>query len=209
MNILHRDGGSGTNRLTRRRNGKTRRKSFVAAGMALLLMGGVAGAVFLSQATPTHGTSHVTTQSGGATVPVTITDDGVESTSGGPATALSPGGSTELAVFKLTTTGSAVADVSTISFSIPSDGNGNVLDTANGNAPVPGCLASYFQLSSGNTDFLAAGLGQPPTGPANVPFSVNSAGVLVGEGVTMPANAADQSACEGISPEIQLSVNGG
>ena len=154
----------------------------VAVAVAVVLMGGAAYAFFTSTGAGT----------GGATVgtasPWLVSNVGA---TGGP---LLPGSGVQAVTYTVTNGSDGRQQLNSVAASVAADANGNVLDTANSNAPVPGCLAAWFAVDNAGAPTTPAVLagGGSVTGTANV---------------TMTDSGTNQNSCQSISPELSITVS--
>jgi hypothetical protein len=195
-----------------------RRRLWLAAIGALLLVGGSAAAYYLSHGAGT-GTSHGV-DGAATTIPVTVTDEGSIGGLGStqtpaglvPTTSFDAGGDTsgasgQTVVFSLTAPSSANVDTITVAPKV--DGSGNIYNQATG-SPAVGCLGSWFNLS---TDAGVVGVSGSPGNfhtSGNVlglPIPITSIPSYSGEPVFLQDNGSDQSACENVEPEFTMTAS--
>ena len=76
---------------------------------------------------------------------------------------------------------------------LAADGTGNVLDSASSDAAVPGCLATWFSVDNAAAPVVPVTLagGDSVTGSATV---------------TLTDPGANQDACQGVSPKLNISA---
>ncbi len=195
----------------------------ITAAGALLFSTGGAFAYFLSEATGS-GNTHVTTAAAPSTTALSITaapsleggtgDNGLTTTGLLPS-ASETNGNWQIAVWAARNSSvSYGVRVSHIAVSVATDGSGNVLNAANNDAPVVGCLASWFQLGGHFPTGTVWTDDNPGTSGTNtmtsliVPIIVPASSVTyIGTDVWLQDSGTDQSACEGVSPEITLTVS--
>ncbi len=63
-----------------------------------------------------------------------------------------PGSGSSTASFTITNPGNGSQAFSSVTATVNTDGSGNVLDASNADAPVVGCLASWFTATAGATN---------------------------------------------------------
>jgi hypothetical protein len=112
-------------------------------------------------------------------------------TAGAPSGTMYPGAGSTTIVFTVQNAGTGNQKDNTDSVAVAHDGTGNV--TSHGTA-VPGCLASWFTATIGTDN--ARGVDFAP-GASNT----------VNVSVTMSDAAVSQDACQGVTPDITLTVN--
>jgi hypothetical protein len=189
------------------------KKATVVLPMAgVMLFGGVAAAYFLAEGSGS-GPSHVTTQSAGSSIPVTVTSmaptgAAILGTAFGPLAPTSVGNlptcaCEQIAEFNIATAGPN-ANVANLAVTVVSGTGGVVENQASGDALVPGCLASYFVVGTpvyyvGNVSGSNA---------VALPATISSApNQNVGAPVYLLDNGGNQDACGSISPLMSLTVS--
>ena len=167
---------------------RPRRRAVLAGASVLLLVGGgTAYGYFTSQGTNTASTTV------GSVSPWTVTGP---TGSGNPTTStgvMLPGSGTLTVSYAALNPSNGNQYLNSAVVTISADTNGNVLNTAAANAPVTGCLASWFTVS--NT-------GAPA--PQNVAGGAHVAGSAT---VSMSKPNVSQNACQGVSPQVTITVN--
>ncbi|HZU73851.1 MAG TPA: hypothetical protein VE990_13865 [Acidimicrobiales bacterium] len=89
--------------------------------------------------------------------------------------------------------GGGTQKLTSVVVSVTANSSGYVLDTASGNAAVTGCLASWFSVDN--------------TG-APTAQEVTAGSVVTGTAaVTMTDVNASQDSCQGVSPQVTISVS--
>jgi hypothetical protein len=116
-----------------------------------------------------------------------------QSTSGGD---LLPGSGTDTVTWTVHNASSGNQQLSSTTAVVADDGSGNVLDANNADAPVVGCLASWFSVSQTTT-----GLGSPVDLAGNADFTTGSATVSLTDA------SANQDPCQGVAPVINISAS--
>jgi hypothetical protein len=191
------------------------RKTVVLPVIGVLLFAGVAAAVFFGEGTGTGPASNPTT---GTAAPVTLTvTAGTTIEMSGTLAGLTPTvGTTPVAtneqIVSANVSTPGTTHVSTVVATVSTDGSGNVLNAANADAPVVGCLAAWFIVNTQTsvlpgqapstltpTLFTGYGNGQTLTGAVNTAASTIWLKDLTG--------TTNQSACEGISPAVTIAVS--
>jgi hypothetical protein len=136
---------------------------------------------------PSTGNSQVTM--GGTTFTVTVGSPGSQP----GITPTDAGQSLSLAVSNpLTHSQKLTSIVATMA----TDGSGNVLDASSSDAPVPGCLASWFTLAIQDTNNLPATIAAGATDTEASSISITESDPNV-----------NQDACIGTSPELIVSAS--
>jgi len=207
-----------------------KRAAFVIPAALAIGASGVAAAFYIAEGSGTGTTNVPTANSPSSTTLViaSIPALAAEASNGGK---LSPTtdagiktgscGCIEMAGWSVTAN-NANAQVSTLTASVASSG-GNVENSANGNAPVPGCLASWFELGIPSGDTWSGGQwpGLSTTlFPAQLPASAHPTGALtlpttLTQGVAYYAyvpvvlvdSGTSQNACANVSPLITLTAS--
>jgi hypothetical protein len=158
----------------------TRRRIAVVSAVVVgvLAVGGVAFAYFTSTGSGT----------GQATVG---TASNWTVTAGSPSGTMYPGQGSTTIVFTVQNAGTGNQQDNGDSVAVAHDGSGNV--TSHGTA-VPGCLATWFTASKGTDN--AQGVDFTPSESQTVTVTV-----------TMSDANVSQDACQGVTPDITLSVN--
>lgn len=165
------------------------RSRAVLAGAAALLLagGGTAYAYFTSQGTNTASTTV------GSASPWNVTGTnglGSPSTSTG---VMLPGSGTLTVSYAAVNPSSGNQYLNSAVVTVSKDANGDVLNTAASNAPVPGCAAAWFTVS--NT-------GAPA--PQDVAGGTYVNGTAA---VSMSNPNVSQNACQGVSPQVTITVS--
>jgi len=161
----------------------SRTKKIVGVGVAVALTLGLAGGAFAYfKSTATNTNAYVTVGSAGWSITSV-------STSGGP---LYPNAGTEDVYFNVNNTGGGAQLLSSVGVSLTTDSVG-VYD-ANTAKFVDGCLASWFNVTE------VAGAPGGTYGPGTVTPTYEFA-------ITLPDSGTDQSACEGLYPQLTISVS--
>ena len=164
------------------------RKAIIGAGLSVGLALGIA-ATALAFITASTGASNVTM--GGVVLTVTV---------GAPTgPALVPGGAGQTLSLQVQNPTSKTEQLSAITAAMATDASGNVLDTSNANAPVPGCLASWFTVTVNNAALPVPVYPVPNNGYDNS----GTLNVTVSE--LNPA--VNQNVCEGTSPEVLVTAS--
>jgi hypothetical protein len=190
------------------------KKATIVLPMAgALAFGGVAAAYFVAEGSGS-GSSHVTTQSTGSSVPVTVTSMGPNGaallgtaygslTPNAGGAALTGCGCEQDAEWNIATAGPN-ANVATLTATVVVGTGGVVENQAAGNALVPGCLASWFVVGPAT---LYDGSLQGSNVVA-LPTTISAAANQnVGAPVYLLDSGTNQDACGGISPLLSLSVS--
>lgn len=161
------------------------RRRFVAIAVAGCVFIGAAGALayFVSRGSGTTATN-VTTGTA-ATLPVTVV---LGPSTGSP---LTPAGTAQTFTVQVHNANNVPVDY-LLTAAVRSDGAGGVYDTTSGGF-VDACLASWYGVTLSVTS--------PVTQPANTLLNEGSGSV------TMSDNGADQSACESLTPEIDVTAS--
>jgi hypothetical protein len=195
-----------------------KRRVALVIGLGVLMVGGSAFGYFMNTLASSTGTSHITTgtgtpisatvspdqppieDGGGALIPMTPTLPSVISSVGCANVC-------QYALFSISAPSPVV--VNHITWSVAADGSGNVLNTANGNAPAVGCLASWYvaPFTSSDSDTFS---GSPlaPSQPFQPGFTLTSTTQFVGTPWYLEDNGGNQDACESVSPQIVLTISG-
>jgi len=97
---------------------------------------------------------------------------------------LYPGGPSQPINFSITNTGSTPATVNSVTVTVKTDGSNSLAEDVNGN-DIAGCYASWFTISP-----------SPDATSATVPAG-GTVDWIGTENISMPANTANQDACEG------------
>jgi hypothetical protein len=160
-----------------------------ASWSVFLLVPTVAAAYFLTIGFGT-GTTHATT----GTAPTALFTVAMSAENG--SATISPGVGTSTHAITVTNGSAGSLVLTTVTAAMAHDVSGNILDTANGNAPKIGCLASYY------TPTVTGG----PSLPLTITATNSSPAGNVN--VTMPTNAGvDQSVCEGTAPQVIVTAS--
>jgi hypothetical protein len=204
--------------LTQRR--KWMRKTVIIPTLALLLAGGAAFAIFTSEGAGTGPASNPTTGTAAPTA-LTVTSTGKTVEASGSLTSLQPTVGAPVATNEQVVSAQVVAPnaalVSHVVATVATDGSGNVLNTLNADAPVPGCLAAWYVV---NTQ-VAFAAGESTSGWTTAAFNATDSGTelpatLVASGPNIaastiylsdPTGSTNQNACEGISPLVNIAVS--
>jgi hypothetical protein len=159
-------------------------KKVVAIGLAVGLTLGAAGAAFAYFTSTGSGNGSVTT---GSATNWTVT------ASAHTGTTLFPGVGSEVVPFTITNAGTGDQALTSEVFSVANDGSGNVT-TGLSNTPVVGCLATWYSLTPGTVS------------PANA-TTIAPAGTATDSVTVILTNASvSQNACQGVTPNITLTV---
>jgi hypothetical protein len=108
---------------------------------------------------------------------------------------LLPGSGNEKVGYTITNPNKGNQSFTTVTATVSTDGSGNVLDANNGNAPVLGCLATWFTADAGVTS---------PVAGTSIAKNGTATGAVT---VTMLDEPTNQDACEGVSPQITVTVD--
>jgi hypothetical protein len=154
----------------------------IGIGLTLAVVAGVVGyAYFTGEGTGT-GSAEVGTAS-----PWDVTDI----TTAGPA--LLPNSGTQTVSYTITNASDGQQSLNAVEVTLADDG-GNVLNSEAEDAPVEGCLVSWFVVDNTGA----------PTTPASL---AGGASVTGSATVTMSDPGVNQNACQGVSPQIIVTAS--
>ena len=161
-----------------------RRIAVVGAIVAFIAVSASAAFAYFTSTGSGTGSASVGTASGGWAVTVKSDTTGT----------LLPGSGNEKIGYTITNSGKGAQAFSTVAATVNADSSGNVVDATTKN-PVVGCLASYFTADAGVTT---------PAAGTSIAKNGTATGTVT---VTMTDSGTNQDACEGVSPEITVTVD--